>query len=291
MPASVNLKLISPSGVGAYAACSQKLVWDTDFPVPYTTNAYADFGTLAHFLAMYKMGLNPPPVDDQKMVEASACSIYRTEALFSQDLDACTDRAIKELPRLPNNGKWVCEIKRYEPSLLPERESRGGEKGFGGYIDLLAADRSQLWDFKFVSRVPDTVKVQYLWQLASYHIIEKVPVCGILFVSRDGKQVGKFVIDFSQKIWAEFAEQVRKGIHAMGLASFRDRAFPTKGESCQWCEHKKRCAAYQAPAVTTNIDINLPGANLGALSSLLGRAKIAKSGTPAASPGTTGSVF
>ena len=247
---SINLSLVSPSAVGNYAGCTMRLVWDSDCPRVDEAKPYADFGTMCHYIAMWKMGLNPPEIENFALVEASARSIYRSTKAFEADLEAATNRAVKELPKLPNGVQWVCEVKDHTPKLLPQRVSRKGKKGFGGTVDLLATDRSQLWDFKFQSRPPEKIKIAYLWQMASYHLITDVPVCGLLFTTRDGVHCRSCQLDFRDPKAAAFAKHVAAFINYTGHDDFRRNAWPTPGEHCEdWCQHKARCFAYQPPVI------------------------------------------
>lgn len=279
MAASIKLKLVSPSSVGNYAACPMRLVWDSEMEAGFRGSGYADFGTLAHYLTMYKMGLNPPPPDHPDELEDRARSIYRSPGDFERDLDASTTRATKAIPTLPGGLTWVCERRVHNPKILPERTSRQGDKGFGGLIDILASDRSRMWDFKFVSRPPEKVKTVYLWQMASYHLCSGVPVCGLLFVTRDGRQVRHCRLDFRLKPAQEFAGFVSQFINSTGHADFKRNAYCMAGAHCEdFCEHRGRCYAYNIPPLEdSGIDDAVPsGSNMDRLLAMTAIAQVSE---------------
>lgn len=246
---TVNLSCFSPSGAGDYAACTQRLVWDTDFPTPYTSSPYGDFGTIAHFIVMTKAGLNPPPPKDLDNLMMSAQSLYSSEAKFEKALDASTDKALAKTPSLPDGVRWACEVRKHDPKLLPERLSRKGLKGYGGIVDMLASDRSQFGDYKFVGRIPEKVKVSYLWQLASYSIVTGIMKSWILWTTRDGRYTAKMDVDWSEPKMAFLRERVKAFIGFVGTSYFRNWAYPIAGDHCDWCDHKSRCAAYSPPPI------------------------------------------
>lgn len=255
MSASVNLSLISPSTVGDYAGCPMKLVWDTLFPPPRESNKYADFGTLSHYFTMYKMGLNPPAVKDFELILSSASSLFgNREADVEKALDNAATTIIKHIPK---GYSWVCEQKRYDSTLLPERRSREGAKGFGGSIDILDKDNRLGIDFKFVGKPPSHVKLAYLWQMTSYHLVSGCKKFMLLFCTRDAKIVTSCTLDFGAPIWIEFAKQVRRGIAAMGHADFARNAYACKGDGdqCTYCTHHTRCALQNMPKFEESMDI------------------------------------
>jgi hypothetical protein len=129
------------------------------------------------------------------------------------------------MARIPKGYKWLCEQNIYDPTLLPERVGRKGQKGFGGSIDVLDVDRGFGIDFKFVSEPPRSVKLAYLWQMASYHIVSGCKKFMLLFVCRKDRYVTSCTLDFGVPKWAEFAKQVRGGISAMGHADFARTAY------------------------------------------------------------------
>ena len=255
MPASVNLSLISPSTVGDYAGCPRRLVWDTLYPPPRETNKFADFGSLAHYNTMYQMGLNPPPVKDFELVVSSAGSLYKgSEEELTGALDVVSKTAMKHIPK---GYTWLCEQKKYDSSLLPERVSREGAKGFGGSIDLLSTCNRLGIDFKFVGKPPTEVKLAYLWQMAAYHLVSGCEKFMLLFVTRDAKYVTSCTMNFGAPLWKEFASQVRQGIAAMGHADFARNSYVCKGngDQCTYCKHHARCALQNMPKLEESMDI------------------------------------
>lgn len=246
---TVNLKCVSPSGVGPYAACTQRLVWDTDFPPPRESNPYADFGTIGHFVTMTKAGLNPPPPKHLDNILLSAQALYSTEARFEKALDACTDKALAKTPALPAGVQWACEVRKYDPKILSERVSRKGYQGYGGVVDMLASDRSQFGDYKFVGRIPEKVKVDYLWQLASYSIVTGITKSWILWVTRDGRYSAKMDVDWSEPKMAFLRERVKAFLNFVSTSYFRGWAYPVAGDHCDWCGHKQRCPSYSPPPI------------------------------------------
>lgn len=252
MTASIDLSKVSPSSVGNYAACTQRLVWDTDFPAPYESKPAADFGTLCHYWAMWKLGLNPPPIKDEALIEETALIVFKgNRTKFEKAMDDATNRAadrIKAITLKPG-VRWLCEQTRHNANILPARVSRKGAKGWGGNIDVLASDNSQLWDFKFVKELPKKVKIAYLWQMAGYHIIDKVPVCGLLWTSRDGSESISMKLDFRVPAAADFARQVEGFINSTGHENFRCRAYTMVTDACEdFCNHQARCYSYNLPS-------------------------------------------
>jgi hypothetical protein len=249
-----------------------RLVLDSDYPVPRTSNPPADYGTLLHFATMTKQGLNPPPPKDFELIEANALSLYRNSpTLLSAAIDCSSELAMTCLPKLTGSARWVPELRKHDDRLLPERRSREGHAGYGGLIDLMASDRSILVDFKFVSKLPDKVKLSYLWQMASYHIVTGVPKCMLLFTARPDKDslarvAAKYggdpmktplsldvipanirggtatcIIDFTLPLWKKFAEGCMGRIHSIGHADFRRSAYFAEGDQCTYCVQKERC--------------------------------------------------
>jgi len=239
-----------------------KLVHDTDFPPPRETNPYADYGTLGHYISMDTMGLRPPVPKDIDLLTSSAASLYHgsPEKLY-RALDLSVAAAVANVPTLPSGDRWVCELRKHDERILPDRVSRDGNKGFGGVIDLMASSRSRLLDFKFVSKIPDRVKLSYLWQMASYHLVTGVPKCILLFTTRprtltsdpsiqEPVHVASCTLDFTEKRWAQFAFQASNAISAMGHASFRRNAYYGEGDQCQYCTHKAtRCPLQAKPHI------------------------------------------
>lgn len=250
----VNLTNISPSSVGAYAACSMKLVFDSTFGRPFESSMYADFGTVCHFFTQFKLGLNPrkePGDDVLQSARRLPEFLGQTEDVFFNAVDACAERAIAALPPLPKDIFWIAEYEAADKSLLPTRLSRssGQVKGFGGDIDLLRSDRVKLIDLKFVSKIPTKCKVEYLWQMGSYHLVTGVPQTMLLFVTRDAKYSAHISMDWSFPKMAELAQSMRRAIGRMGHDDFEKYAAPVEGDQCGFCDHKARCPVMALPTV------------------------------------------
>jgi hypothetical protein len=204
---------------------------------------------------MYKMGLNPPPQKDFELIVSSAATLYGSkEEGLNKALDLVSDTMIKHIPK---GYVWVCEQKRYDPTLLPERVSREGAKGFGGSIDILDTDNRLGIDFKFVGKPPSHVKLAYLWQMTSYHLVTGCKKFMLLFVTRDAKFVTSCTLNFEAPIWAEFAKQVRQAISAMGHADYARNSYICKGDGdqCTYCKHHARCALQNMPRLEESMDI------------------------------------
>lgn len=248
----IKLSNISASIVGAYAACPLRLVFDSEFGKPFESSPEADFGTVCHYFTQYNLGCAPEKEpNDETIANAKRVGyVTKPESVFMDAVMACANKAIATLPELPAGVTWVSEFKANDKTLLPDRVSRDGKHtGFGGDIDLLRSDRASLWDLKFVGRQPESVKVEYLWQLGSYHLASKVPITGILFVTRDAKWAGKLEIDWTKEPWPKMIQYMRGFIEWTGHANFEKHAYPIEGDHCGFCAHKHRCPAKQVPAI------------------------------------------
>ncbi len=254
----INLSNVSASIVGGYAACPLRLVFDSTHGKPFESSPEADFGTVCHYFTQLKLGCPPEkePAEDTIANAKRTGFVTKPEDLFHNAIKACTDKAIETLPKLPNGVDWISEHKANDKTLLPQRISRDGKRnGFGGDVDLLASDRSQLWDLKFVGRPPEYLKVEYFWQLGAYHIASKIPVTGILFVTRDAKWAGTAKIDWTEAPWPEMANYMRGFIEWTGHANFERHAYPIEGPHCGFCDHKHRCPAKQIPPIKSSIKL------------------------------------
>ncbi len=274
MTTSVNLSLISPSNIGNHASCTLKPVLDTDFPEKArTTNPQADFGTIGHYYTQYLLGCAPTKEPTQTQIDnARRCKEVkhcRTEADFSDHVIKCAKKAMSILPQLKPGVKWVSEVKCYNNQFLKDRINRAGDKvGFGGDIDLLASDASELWDLKFKGEIEDEISTEYLWQLASYHLIKKVPVTGIALVTRDAKVSGIARIDWRDPGMPELLERIVGFTEFLDNSSFRKYAWPIRGPQCKFCRHKppdywnpdntSKCPLFKVPSILKNLDIRLP---------------------------------
>jgi len=248
-PTPINYTLVSPSKVGAYAACTQRLVWDSDSPPVFKSSKWADFGTVCHYITQYKLGCAPPDAPTPEQI-ASAQTLVGSEEQLIRRTDECSDLAISQLPKLPHGVTWLAEVPAHDPNLLPERRSRKDPtrvEGFGGSIDLMASNRSIIVDLKFPTRPPDAFKIEYVWQLASYAMLTGVSKTLILWVMSTGKSYYSATIDWSDSRFASLLPRVRKFVERCGHKHFRDYVYPMAGDHCQYCDHKDRCPAKFIP--------------------------------------------
>ena len=248
-PTPINYTLVSPSKVGAYAACTQRLVWDSDLPPKYTSSKWADFGTVCHYMTQYKLGCAPPDAPTPEQM-ASAATLVGSEDAMVARADMCSDLAIEQLPKLQAGVSWLAEVPVHDPDLLPERRSRKDPskvEGFGGSIDLLSTNRAKIVDLKFPTRPPSEFKVEYVWQLASYAMLTGVHETHILWVMSTGKSFYSATINWSDTRFAPFIPRVRKFVERCGHKHFRDYVYPTAGSHCQYCDHKERCPLSYVP--------------------------------------------
>src|ERR1022692_3646991 len=128
----INLTVISPSSVGTYAVCPQKLVYDSTIGGKFEFNEYADYGTLCHYFTMYKMGLNPRKEPEDKLFR-SAMKLPEFQGQSDEKLldaiDKCADKAIAVLDSrvpLPAGVFWIAEHEMADKTLLPGRIGRKG---------------------------------------------------------------------------------------------------------------------------------------------------------------------
>lgn len=260
MTEPVNLGKVSPSIVGAFAACPLRLVYLTDYPEESEARMremapVMDFGTVCHYMAQYCLGCAPPDEPTPEQVEsARRCNgVPSTLDAFTRRVNKCAENAVKvlnQLSPLPPGVVWVSEHKAHDKSLLPTRTSRHGTqyKGFGGSIDIMRSDREILWDFKFVGRIPTEIKNEYLWQLGGYHIVSGVPKTGILWQGRDGTSVAHLLLDWREPHLQEIRQYILNFLAFVDLAHFRRYAWPVKGDSCGFCDYKHRCPLWRVPA-------------------------------------------
>jgi hypothetical protein len=183
----------------------------------------------------------------------------------------CAEKAVTVLPKLPPGVNWLSETKVYSDKYLPNRIGRSGVvSGFGGDIDLLRTDKSELWDLKFVSKPVVGIKNVYVWQLGSYHLLSGVPVTGILFTSTDASWSGKLSIDWTLPHFKILASSIENYLRSLESPTFDNFAYPSGGEHCQWCPHKPWCPAKKLPSIMTVYNTEeLPGAKE-ALEGLMG---------------------
>ena len=267
MTATINLTAVSPSSIGNHATCPLRLVLDSQCPRPEDSRyePQRNFGKVMHWCSQQRLGAPPRDVPSFDAVQsAQRCQEAKAAGDFSRHTDVVTGLAA-DLVREQSPGvrSWVSEVSSYNLSLMPTRLGRKGElKGFGGSIDLLDVDRTHLWDFKFVGidKMPEPplnptddpkISNEYLWQIASYHILEKVRFCGIIWVSRCGKKSSFLKLDFAKPRNQELAQRVLRFIDFVQYKNFPDLAWPCRGPNCQWCHHKGvTCPAWDVPYAT-----------------------------------------
>lgn len=256
--AEIDYKLVSPSRIGLYAACTDRLRRDSISPPAYRSNAAADFGTVCHYEAMRDLGaigcetLKPPKEDQINL----AATLFSDKHAMQNQAKKCAQLANTRVPKLPEGIKWRCEVSQYDQTLLPKRVNRDGGTGYGGSIDLLATDDSVLLDYKFVGKIPGIVKVEYLWQMGSYSLLRDVNETILLFTTRDCRTVA--TISFKWKAdpkWKRFRDQIRSFIDRIGHANFANYCYPMAGEHCEYCDHRDDCPAFNQPRIVTDIQV------------------------------------
>jgi hypothetical protein len=271
----INYTLVSPSKVGVYAACTQRLVLDSDAPRGFSSNKWADFGTVCHYMTQFKLGCAPEDEPTQAQMDSARELVSGAEEAFINRVDDCAELAISALPPLKNGVTWLSEYHANDPKLLPMRRSRKNPdkiEGYGGSIDLMASDRSIIVDLKFVSKQPFGLKIEYLWQLASYAMLTGVRYTFILWTMTTGKTFYKATIDWKDPKFAPYMTYVRKFVERTGQKSFRDYAYAVKGDHCDYCEHKEGCGAYNAPTPVIGLDCHSQQNDMSWLDKLQARA-------------------
>lgn len=259
----INLSLVSPSSVGDYAACTQRLLFDSRTGKSFGPKMHADFGTVCHYFTMYLLGVAPPNKAPGDELVASARQLPefkgRSEQVFFDAVTKASQKAVDALPPLTHPLVWIAESKHYDRTLLPTRVGRKGDiSGFGGDVDLMRSDRDILWDLKFVGSPPDKMRVAYIWQMGSYHIVSKVPKTGILFVTRDGRSASKVVINWTLPHMVDFANRIRGFIESTGHTNFEKHVYPLAGEHCFFCDHKGKCATQMLPSISAKTEYKIP---------------------------------
>ena len=94
---------------------------------------------------------------------------------------------------------------------------------------------------KFPTKQPESFKVEYLWQLASYAMITGINNTLILWIMSTGKSFYTASIDWADPRFAPMIPRVRKFVERCGHKHFRDYVYPTEGDHCQYCDHKHKC--------------------------------------------------
>lgn len=277
-----DLKILanmSPSGIGDYATCPMKAVFDADYPKIEKPEwqCYSNFGKVCHWTAQYMMGAVPKEDRPEQAVWDSAQTtpdVPNTTNNFLARVELCASVAnevVRNATPLPPGVTWKGEVKAYNREMLPKRVGRKGDVcGFGGSIDLAASDKSVLWDYKFVGakKVPGEtdinpkfrpdagmigagnagIKNTYVWQCGSYHILTKIPKTNIAWVGRDGKARSFISINWDHARGASFATRIEGFLKFVDTPYFRDVAWPVRGETCDNCSHKDRCPAWSFEA-------------------------------------------
>lgn len=273
------LALMSPSGVGAYAACPKKAVYDADFPPPQRPEmaCYSSFGKVCHWQTQSLIGdaTEADRPGQQEWTEAMEVSdVPHTVRNFQARVEQCAALAksvIHAVTPLPAGQRWKAEEKAYNKLLLPNRVGRKGDVcGFGGSIDLVAPDRSVLWDLKFVgaNKIPQEdninpmfkpasgmmvadggVKNEYLWQCGCYHHLTGIPRTGIVWVGRDGKARSYVLFDWATQAGREFRDSLTGFLEWVDTPTFRRVAWPIRGKTCDYCTHKDKCQCWAGGSV------------------------------------------
>jgi len=297
-----HLKLIanmSPSGVGDYATCPLKAVYDADYPriEKPQFKCYQDFGKVCHWQAQYMIGaakLEDKPAQEEWDSARQTPDVPSTISNFMARVEQCATVAntvINDASKLAPGVKWNAEMKAYSKEWLPLRIGRKGDNcGFGGSIDLSASDRSVLWDYKFVGakKVPQEtdinpkfrpdsgmqkvgnagIKSAYIWQCGSYHILTNIPQTNIVWVGRDGKTKAYVGMNWSDERGQAFANSIRGFLKFADSPLFRQYAWPNRGDHCDDCSHKDRCPAWIVSAAKSP-DYKRATANFDVLESLV----------------------
>jgi len=252
MTLELDFSLVSPSNIGHYAACTDRLRRDTIRRPPRTPSRPAtDFGSVCHYFGMKAVGaigfeaLTPIKEKDKGAIWQNALSMFASEHAMMIEVEKCTEVANARLPVLGEGVNWRCEVSQYDESILPKRLSRKGVSGFGGDIDLLSTDNRVLVDYKFVSKLPDLIKIEYLWQMGSYSILRDLNETIVLLTDRKTYQTATFTFKWKEtEKWRTFRDQIRKFLDRLTHSNFLDYTYPMAGEHCDYCEHKDDCPAY-----------------------------------------------
>jgi len=304
----INLTCVSPSGIGNFAVCPLRLLYESDHPQPEDTTyaCYRDFGTVCHYHAQVLKGVDPVPRMYDAETMASACrtpgSASRPDTLVKKALACGTkaneviDAVTEELVGPLGSRRWLAEEHIYTTQFLAERVGRKGGRGYGGSVDLLLSDRSILWDYKFVGprsfpidQEGAHLKNEYLWQLGSYHLVSKVPRTGIVWTTRDAKCSCYLVIDWTQEPMQRLAAHLQSFMGFLESPMFRKVAWPVRGEACDYCKHKLLCPLYQVDDIRDSRDATMRreiaknGDSLGALL-LGGKAPVLKCSVSGSTP-------
>lgn len=297
-----HLRLIanmSPSGIGGYAACPLKAVYDADYPRVFKPQfeCYSNFGKICHWQAQYMIGgatLEDKPKQKEWDSARETPDVPSTPANFLARVEQCASLAVavvKDATPLPEGAKWEAELKAYSKKWLPGRIGRKGDNcGFGGSIDLVASTRSVLWDFKFVGAKkvpqendinprfrPDTgfqnvgnagIKNEYVWQCGSYHMLTGIQQTNIVWIGRDGKTKAYVGMDWGSERGKAFVTAIDGFLNLVDTPLFRKAAWPVRASHCDDCSHKDRCVAWIVSGAKSP-DYKRATANFDVLESLL----------------------
>lgn len=226
---------------------------------------HRDFGTVCHYHAQTSLGVVAPPekYTDEIFLSARSCpGVPKTPAGFNARLEACVSKAnsvVRTVTPLNPGAHWIAEYKAHDTAYLPKRKSRKGVPGYGGSVDLMMSDRSVLWDYKFIGKVPEYIKNEYVWQMVSYHLVTGVRKTGIIFTQRDASIVSYCVIDWADPAVALFVEMVRRFLKFVESPLFPKLAWAVVGDHCGFCKHQARCPLKRLPPIQTSI-IEMSGA-------------------------------
>ena len=238
----IDLAVVSPSGWGDFAACTFRLLMASLYPedLVETDDQYAphrNFGTVCHYHAQITLGgvINvPKKYDDDTYLSARNCpGVPKTSAGFTARVEACCAKAnsvVKAITPLPAGEHWIAEHRAYTTEYLPTRVGRSGAKGFGGSVDLMMSNKSILWDYKFIGKIPESIKNEYVWQLVAYHLATGVRRTGIIFMERGGAQVAYCIIDWAEPKMAMFVEMARRFLKFVESPLFPKMALPVLGD-------------------------------------------------------------
>lgn len=254
---TINLKKVRPSKLGDFAVCPLQLLYDSEHEVEEddTYRPQREFGTVCHYHAQSDMGVPPPKKYTQEELDwAMMCPRVpkRTKADFFARVEKCATQAnsvINRLTPLEPGEQWISEYLANDTKILPARIDSDGNKGYKGSVDLLRNNRKMLWDYKFTGRLPERIKTAYLWQLASYHILTGCEKTGIIWTTRCGKNSAYLIIDWTEEPMQRLANHVRGFLKFVDHPIFAEVAWPVRGESCTFCDHKLRCPAQQVPLI------------------------------------------
>lgn len=297
-----HIKLIanmSPSGIGDYAACPLKAVYDADYPRVFKPQfeCYSNFGKICHWQSQYMIGgatLADKPKQKEWDSARETPDVPSTPANFLARVEQCATLAcdvVKDATPLPAGATWQAELKAYSKKWLPSRIGRKGDNcGFGGSIDLVASTRSVLWDFKFVGakKVPQEsdinpkfrpdagfqnvgnagIKNTYVWQCGSYHLLTGIEQTNIVWIGRDGKTKAYVGMNWASERGKAFAKSIEGFLELVDMPLFRKIAWPVRASHCDDCSHKDRCVAWLVSSAKSP-DYKRATANFDVLESLL----------------------